>query len=65
MWNQSLNDYIYVKFHSINETKGHASGTYESTKVLFELSKILERAALEEEKHYRAWHTNAQKIKAA
>lgn len=31
IWNRSLKDYIHVKFHSINETKGHASGTYEST----------------------------------
>ena len=61
VWNQSLNDYIYVKFHSINETKGHASGTYESTKVLFELSKILERAALEEEKPQKKGDNN-QKI---
>ena len=34
VWNKSLNAYIHVKFHSINETKGQASGTYESTEAV-------------------------------
>ena len=50
VFNASLNDYIYVKFHSLNETRGHASGTYESTKAVFNLSKILKKAVLVEEK---------------
>ena len=50
VFNASLNDYIYVKFHSLNETRGHASGTYESTKAVLNLSKILKKAVLVEEK---------------
>ena len=44
IWNSSLNASIHVKFHSINETKGHASGSFESTKAIFNLTSILENA---------------------
>jgi len=50
VWNQSLNDYIYVKFHSLNETRGHASGTYESTRAVLNLTDILKRAVITCEK---------------
>jgi hypothetical protein len=50
IWNKSLCAYIHVKYQSINETKGHASGTYESTKAVFRLTEILENATLVNEK---------------
>ena len=46
VWNKSLRAYIYVKFQSINETKGQASISYESTKAVFELTEILEKATV-------------------
>ena len=61
VWNKSLNDYIYVKYHSLNETKGHASGTYESTKAVLNLTEIMEKATLIEEKP-RKQGDNNQKI---
>lgn len=50
IWNRSLNDYIYVKNQSINETKGHASGTYESTVAVLNLTEILQNAIVKEVK---------------
>ena len=44
VWNESLGAYIHIKFQSINETKGHASISYESTCAVLELTKLLERA---------------------
>lgn len=46
VWNGSLRSFIHIKFQSINETKGHASISYASTKAVFELTKILERAVV-------------------
>ena len=46
IWNKSLNDYIHIKYHSINETKGQASITYESTRAVFLLTRILEDAVV-------------------
>ena len=46
IWNKSLQAYIHVKYQSINETRGHASLSYESTKAVFELTQILENAVL-------------------
>ncbi|MBP5566838.1 MAG: hypothetical protein J6X57_05045 [Bacteroidales bacterium] len=48
IWNKSLNAYIHVKFQSINETKGHAAISYESTLAVFHLTKILENATIAE-----------------
>ena len=47
LWNKSLKAYICVKFQSINETVGHASGTYESTEAIMKLTEILENAKVE------------------
>ena len=44
VWNKSLKAYIFVKYLSINETVGHASGTVESTEAVMKLSSILENA---------------------
>ena len=44
IWNNSLKDYIYVKYQSINETKGHAALTYSSTCAVFELTEMLSKA---------------------
>ncbi|MBQ9410738.1 MAG: hypothetical protein IJU21_03930 [Bacteroidales bacterium] len=61
VWNESLNNFIYVKYHSLNETRGHASGTYESTKAVLNLTEIMEKATLIEEKP-RKQGDNNQKI---
>ena len=50
IWNRSLGAYIHVKFQSINETKGHASISYESTMAVMQLSVILEKAILAKRK---------------
>jgi len=46
IWNESLHAYIHVKFLSINETKGHAAFSRESTDAVFELTEILEKAVV-------------------
>ena len=46
VWNHSLQAYIHVKGQSINETKGHASTSYASTKAVFRLTEILEKAVV-------------------
>ena len=50
IWNRSLGAYIHVKFQSINETKGHASISYESTMAVMQLSKVLEKAIVAKRK---------------
>lgn len=49
VWNENLNNYILVKYLSINETYNKAARSYESTKAVFHLSEILEKALLVEE----------------
>ena len=49
IWNRSLHSFIHVKYQSINETKGHAALSYESTRALFHLSEILENATVVEQ----------------
>jgi len=44
IFNNSLNDFINVRFLSIQETAGHASHTYQSTIAVTYLSEILENA---------------------
>jgi len=56
VYNKSLKADIHVRFLSINETVGHASGTYESTEAVTRLSEILENARV---------IMNEQKIKVA
>ena len=46
VWNKSLNAYIHVKYQSLNETKGQASTSYESTKAVLRLTEILEKATI-------------------
>ena len=41
--NKSLNAFIHIKFQSINETRGQASVSYESTCAVLRLTEILER----------------------
>lgn len=50
VFNKSLNDYIYVKHISINETAGHASLRYHSTLAVLQLDSILPNAVLKESK---------------
>ena len=49
VWNKTLNNYIVVKYLSINETYNKAARSYESTKAVFRLSEILEKALFVEE----------------
>ena len=44
IFNKSLNDFINVRFLSIQETAGHASHTYNSTIAVSYLSEVLENA---------------------
>ena len=46
VWNKSLNAYIHVKYQSLNETKGHASTSPESTEAVLRLTDILENAVV-------------------
>ena len=46
VWNKSLNAYIHVKYQSLNETRGQASTSYESTKAVLRLTEILEEATV-------------------
>ena len=46
VWNDSLKAYIHVKYQSINETKGQASVSYESTMAVLKLTEILENAVV-------------------
>lgn len=50
IFNKSLNDYIYIKYISINETAGHASLRYLSTLAVLQLDAILPNAILKESK---------------
>lgn len=50
VFNKSLNDYIYVKYVSVNETAGHASLRYLSTIAVLQLDAILPNAVLKENK---------------
>lgn len=50
IWNYSLRAYIHVKYQSINETKGRASISYESTCAVLQLTKLLKRATVVQRK---------------
>ena len=50
VFNRSLNDYIHVKYISVNETAGHASLRYLSTLAVLQLDAILPNAVLKESK---------------
>lgn len=49
VFNDSLQDYIYVKYISIQETAGHAALTYHSTLAVLQLNAILRESVLEKE----------------
>ena len=49
-WNDNLQDYICVKYQSINETYNKAARRHESTLAVFRLSEVLANAILKEEK---------------
>lgn len=46
VWNNSLNGYINIKGQSVNETAGHASLSYESTRAVFQLTEVLKKATV-------------------
>ena len=50
VFNKSLNDYIHIKYISVNETAGHASLRYLSTLAVLQLDAILPNAVLREKK---------------
>ncbi len=50
IFNKSLNDYIHIKYISVNETAGHASLRYLSTLAVLQLDAILPNAVLKESK---------------
>ena len=50
IWNEDLQDYICVKYQSINETYNKAARRYESTLAVFRLTEVLEKALLKEER---------------
>ena len=60
---KSLNDYIYVKYISINETAGHASLRYLSTLAVLQLDAILPNAILKESKPINAKTKNQKGFK--
>ena len=50
VFNTSLNDFIYIKYISVNETAGHASLRYLSTLAVLQLDAILPNAILKDNK---------------
>ena len=50
VFNKSLDDYINIKYISVNETAGHASLRYLSTLAVFQLDAILPNAVLKDSK---------------
>ena len=50
IFNKSLDDYIHIKYISINETAGHASLRYLSTLAVLQLDAILPNAILKASK---------------
>lgn len=48
VFNNSLNDYIHIKYISVNETAGHASLRYLSTLAVLQLDAILPNAILKD-----------------
>ena len=50
IWNEDLQDYICVKYQSINETYNKAARRYESTLAVFRLTEVIEKAVFKEEK---------------
>ncbi|MBQ3382054.1 MAG: hypothetical protein IJG54_01810 [Bacteroidales bacterium] len=53
VWNNSLKAFIHVKFLSINETVGHPSISYESTKAVLSLDSVLRNSVLRKTKQVK------------
>ena len=62
MFNTSLNDWIYVKMISIDETAGHASLTYLSTLAVLQLDTIMRDAVFVSEKAAKSETKNQQQF---
>ena len=58
IWNEDLQDYICVKYQSINETYNKAARRYESTLAVFRLTEVLEKAVLKEERQTKPGDKN-------
>ena len=58
IWNEDLQDYICVKYQSINETDNKAARRHESTLVVFRLTEVLEKAVLKEERQTKPGDKN-------
>jgi len=43
-YNRNLNDFIHIRFESINETINKAARSYQSTIIMFQLTDILQKA---------------------
>ena len=63
VFNKSLNDFIYVKYVSINETAGHASLRYLSTLAVLQLDAILPNAVLKSSKPIKQNTRNQKSFK--
>lgn len=63
MWNNSLRDYIHVRFLSINETANKASRTSESTIAVSYLTEILRNAKKVKETKPKANNQNQKRFK--
>lgn len=57
-WNYDLQDYICVKYQSINETYNKAARRHESTLAVFRLTEVLEKAVLKEERQTKPGDKN-------
>ena len=62
IWNEHLQDYILVKFISINETYNKAARRYESTLAVFRLTEVLRNAILIEKKDAKPNDRNQKKF---
>ena len=58
IWNNNLQDFIFVKYQSINETYNKAARRHESTLAVFRLSEVLEKAVLKTEKNTKPGDKN-------
>lgn len=58
IWNENLQDFIHVKYQSINETYNKAARRYESTIAVFRLTEVMEKAVLKEVKNTKPCDKN-------
>ena len=58
IWNDNLQDYILVKYQSINETYNKAARRFESTLAVFRLSEVLKKAVLKSERRTKPGDKN-------